>query len=128
MAGFWVSGAVSLINCGHNPVLHFAQAETSLLSYPADTVPLGIVSLTLDDFVVHQFYLTGGPLFLLTDGISEAVFDDVAIDDKRLVDLLGSLARFNAGDIVAKMRGLFASARLQSHDDATLLVIHAGGH
>ena len=122
------SGAVSLINCGHNPVLHFAQAETSLLSYPADTVPLGIVSLTLDDFVVHQFYLTGGPLFLLTDGISEAVFDDVAIDDKRLFDLLGSLARFNVSDIVAKMRGLFASARLQSHDDATLLVIHVGGH
>ena len=65
------TGKVSIINCGHGPAL-LCQPGAVPLELPADTLPLGIVSLDKADLAAVCFDLGEGCLYLATDGITEA--------------------------------------------------------
>ncbi len=119
------SSRVNLVNCGHGAVVAFYGAKTTPDLYRADTIPLGITALPAAQITTRRFALGGGCLFMLTDGIGEAIFDDLPLDQDGVIDLLGHL-RHQAVGAAAKitaLRQLFAAQRLQSHYDATLLVI-----
>ena len=120
---------VDLVNCGHGAAIALRGQSAKPVLYAADTVPLGITALPASQLITRRFALGGGCLFLMTDGISEAVFDQTGLDEAGLIDLLAHLRDQTAGQGAAAkidaLRQLFADQRLQSHDDATLLVIDA---
>lgn len=123
------TSSVELINCGHGAAIMFPETTGKPQFYPADMVPLGIVGLPANQMMTRRFDLAGGCLFLMTDGISEATFDHHPLDEAGLIDLLVNLrAQANghgAAAMVDALCQLFTNQRLQSHDDATLLVIDA---
>lgn len=123
------TSSVELVNCGHGAAIMFLAKTDKPRYFPADMVPLGIADLPANQMITRRFDLAGGCLFLVTDGISEAVFDHQRLDEAGLINLLANLrAPANGYGAAAKtnaLRRLFIDQRLQSHDDATLLVIDA---
>lgn len=118
-----VTGDIRMVNCGHGPILlvHADASEPTI--YDAQTVPLGLVPYTAEDLEPVTFNLNGGHLYLTTDGITEA---EIKGRELGLAGLTSLSKKLPGQSAIEKMRGiinLFETGRLQTHDDATLLVI-----
>ena len=118
-----VTGEVRMVNCGHGPVLLVHADASEPTVFDAQTVPLGLMSYTAEELAPTTFNLDGGHLYLTTDGITEAEIKGRELGLSGLTSLSKQLPGRTA---IEKMRGiinLFEAGRLQTHDDATLLVI-----
>ena len=118
-----VTGEIRMVNCGHGPILLVHADDREPTIYDAQTVPLGLMPYTAQELEPVTFNLNGGHLYLTTDGITEAEIKGRELGLSGLTSLSKKLPGQSA---VEKMRGiinLFETGRLQTHDDATLLVI-----
>lgn len=118
-----VTGEIRMVNCGHGPILLVHADDREPTIYDAQTVPLGLMPYTPQELEPVTFNLNGGHLYLTTDGITEAEIKGRELGLSGLTSLSKKLPGQSA---VEKMRGiinLFETGRLQTHDDATLLVI-----
>lgn len=115
-------GSVRLANAGHEPPLHHAR-NGSFHSIPAQAPPLGIVPGTA--FPETELELSGGSLYVYTDGLTEAPCADGQLGSegvKRLVERFASKPLGERIDaIVADMR------ECELRDDLTLLGVSDEG-
>ena len=120
------SGEISMVNCGHGPILLVQKDQAEPRVFDAQTVPLGLMPYTAEEIEPINFSLNGGHLYLTTDGITEAEIKGRELGLSGLTSLSRQLPGTTA---MEKMRGvinLFEVGRLSTHDDATLLVITEG--
>ena len=125
------TGKVTLVNCGHLPLLHL-QKDSATREIAASCPPLGILpsgDLTLE---VEHITLGGGSLFIYTDGVSEGRLKsdgghgddhDDELGLQRLITLLEGGLELGSTAQVERVEAMFTSGYLQTHDDASLLII-----
>lgn len=118
------SGALSYINCGHNPPLHVG-ADGRLLGELAPSGP-AVGVLHSADFRVGRLRLRPGEsLFLFTDGVTDCRSDEGEFfGEQRLTDLAtrpASSARAQIDRIVRALEEHGGAG--EQHDDITLLVL-----
>lgn len=120
------TGEVEMVNCGHGPILlvHADGSEPTI--FDAQTVPLGLMPYTPEELTPTCFKLAGGHLYLTTDGITEAEIKGRELGLAGLTSLSRQLPGNSAVDKMRGVIGLFEAGRLQTHDDATMLVITDG--
>jgi sigma-B regulation protein RsbU (phosphoserine phosphatase) len=111
------NGTVRFSNAGHEPAL-FHGTDGSFADVPADSPPLGILPGT--DFPENDLDLTGGSLYLCSDGLTEAMLPDGAQLGREGVEKL--VARF-AGKPLSERIATIAqvAGELELRDDLTLL-------
>lgn len=115
------SGNIKLVNAGHPPAL-FLQSDGKLQSFEACSVPLGIVNNT--QFNEYEFNLSGGCLYLYSDGVIEGKTDTGAELGVRGL-LTNLLALRNKAPIERFMEivALITASHDPLHDDVTLLSV-----
>lgn len=111
------SGIVRLSNAGHEPAL-FHATDGRFADVPADAPPLGILPGT--EFPENDLDLTGGSLYLCSDGLTEAKRPDGSqLGREGLQELVVRFAGKPLAeriDAIARMTG-----ELELRDDLTLL-------
>ena len=120
------TGDVSMVNCGHGPILLVHGDGAAPTVFDAQVMPLGLMPFKPEEIVPIQFNLGAGYLYVTTDGITEAKVKGRELGLSGLTSLSRQLPGNSAAE---KMRGvinLFEKGRLQTHDDATLLIIANG--
>ncbi len=117
------TGTVRLANAGHEPPL-FHAADGRFSDVPADAPPLGILSGT--DFPENDLDLTGGSVYLCSDGLTEALHADGSqLGQQGLRELVERFAGKPLSeriDAIAKVAG-----ELELRDDLTLLGVSDEG-
>ncbi len=119
------SGTVTLVNAGHLPALQLGGGGAER-RFPAHGPPLGIVPEV--KYTAETFTLRDGPLYLFTDGVTEA-----EVMGRELgIDGLVSLLRMVQSDpLERRLHAVLERVRPREgspRDDLTLMVIdwHAG--
>jgi sigma-B regulation protein RsbU (phosphoserine phosphatase) len=111
------TGIVRLSNAGHEPAL-FHATDGSFADVPADAPPLGILPGT--DFPENDLDLTGGALYLCSDGLTEATQADGSQLGREGVQEL--VARFAGKPLAERIDAIARVAgELTLRDDLTLL-------
>ncbi|MGI9590319.1 MAG: SpoIIE family protein phosphatase, partial [Myxococcota bacterium] len=111
------TGNVRFANAGHEPPL-FHGRDGRFADIPADAPPLGIVPDT--DFPENDIDLTGGSLYLCSDGLTEAMHGDGSqLGREGLQELV---VRFAGQSLPERIAGIAREAGgLELRDDLTLL-------
>lgn len=111
------TGLVRLANAGHEPPLYHA-ADGSFASLPADAPPLGILPGT--EFPENDLDLTGGSLYLCSDGLTEAVLADGS--QLGQAGLQRMVERFAGKPLRERIDAIMAEVgQLDLRDDLTIL-------
>ena len=124
------AGQISIVDCGHPPVIHF-HADTAICSMlKGDNLPMGLIE--------HQeYHAISYPigeddlLLLFSDGITECCSpDNMMFGDEPLVDLIKKYHNLQPLSIIEKIKEsvtLF-SGRESFDDDLSCIVIRIGKH
>jgi len=117
------AGTVCFANAGHQPPLHRlrdGRFEEIRLSAP----PLGVTLGT--SYETIEFSMEGGSLYLVTDGVTEAIGPNGRpLGVSGLVDLIQSCVALPASERLKRIIGAINADRPARTDDATLLIIEA---
>lgn len=123
------SGAIEVVNAGHNPTLVWRHREKRVEQIEAETTVLGF--LPEADFPVARVELEPGDCVLLyTDGVTEATnADDDMFGDERLHAVLRASASRSAAEIIAMVMAAVHGFRRPGErgDDITLIAIKRKG-
>jgi len=118
------TGRVEFTNCGHNPVLFFHGDR--LQSFGISAPPLGVVAGNEFKPSAQQLHLlVGDAIYITTDGITEAKFNDQELGVKGFAKMVLAHREKNAIARVELFQRVLMSGHLTLHDDATLLVLTA---
>jgi len=111
------TGNVRFANAGHEPPL-FHGSDGRFADIPADAPPLGIVPGT--EFPENDLDLTGGSLYLCSDGLTEAKLPDGSELGREGLERL--VERFAEQPLSERIDAIAAETRgLELRDDLTLL-------
>ena len=120
----WLDGNDDLefVNCGHNPVLHYADGR--FREYGTSAPPVGIVNdeafnPSNQAINIHQ----GSAIYVSTDGITEAKINGKEIESKGLAQMAKNQSGMTAPQRYEQINRFLQKDVIQLHDDATLLVI-----
>jgi sigma-B regulation protein RsbU (phosphoserine phosphatase) len=90
-------GEIEICNAGHNPP--FLLSDGKIKPINATGIPIGLFCET--EYTVEKFLLkTGDTLLLYTDGLTEALADDVEYGELRVKELLLRNGNYSADSIV----------------------------
>ena len=121
------TGIAKVVNCGHGPMIVVPRDGGKVAQFEAQTQPLGIAPLDTGLLVPTEHDLSAAFLCLATDGITEAEVNGRELGLGGLAGLLARIKADRAADCVSAIMKLFETGKLTTHDDATLLVVTAGG-
>lgn len=121
------TGLVKLVNCGHGPVLLLPDDGSPATSFDAQIPPLGIAPVNIADLAPTTHDVNHASLCLVTDGITEAETGGRELGLKGLAALLQRMPEKTPAEKLDAIMGLFTKGRLQTHDDATILLVTAAG-
>ena len=121
------SGIAKVVNCGHGPIMVVSNDGGEVARFDAQTAPLGIAPLDAGELEPTVHDLSRSFLCLATDGITEAEAGGRELGLNGLASLLSRVRADGASDRVDAVMRLFETGRLETHDDATLLVVTAAG-
>ena len=113
---------LQFVNCGHNPVLHYAGGKYR--EYGSSAPPVGIVND--EAFNPSDQGITineGSSVYVSTDGITEAKINGKEIDSKGLAQMAKNQDGMSAPQRYEQINRFLQKDVIQLHDDATLLVI-----
>ncbi|MDB2619259.1 SpoIIE family protein phosphatase [Litoricolaceae bacterium] len=114
---------VSCVNAGHGEVLKLESSGGDSSLIPSSSPPLGIVGGSDFQPVEEQFAFGAWRLWIVTDGVSEALLNGQEIG---MDGILAIASRFDSDPLavsVSKTLDLVRSGKLQTSDDSTVLVI-----
>ena len=117
------TGDCSFVNCGHGSLVLVSAGEDAAEEFDAQAVPLGLAPIDAAEIPEIKRNLKGKYLILTTDGITEATANGRELGLGGLVSLARRLSGHTALDKIAGLMRLFRSGKLETHDDATMLVI-----
>jgi len=122
-----VTKSMDFLNCGHGDVLiQSLQAPSDFEILPSKAPPLGVVSDAQFNFAADSLQMHKTRLWVVTDGISEAVTGrQVELGVRGLQHIAVKLATSSPADALATVFSLFDHGKLATHDDATLLLVDA---
>ena len=125
------TGQAELINCGHGPLLYMPEDNDDEASsqqvIDSHTVPLGLIDISAEPLKPWQGQLDNAALYIMTDGITEAMMGDEELGFEGLVDLAKNHKTLKGSQRVADIMRRFDDQRLVTHDDATLLIVTSVG-
>ena len=121
------SGIAKVVNCGHGPIMVVSNDGGEVARFDAQTAPLGITILDAAGLEPTVHDLSRSFLCLATDGITEAAAGGRELGLNGLAGLLSRVRADSASERVDAVMRLFETGRLETHDDATLLVVTAAG-
>ena len=113
---------VVMVNCGHGPV--FLRHENLVDILDAEIIPLGILPSAEIRFDEITLDMKDRCLYIATDGITESVAQKRELGCRGFAALLKKIRPDEAAAQVGQIMKLFRSKQLETHDDATLLVIN----
>lgn len=122
-----LSGLVKLVNCGHGPVLLVPDDGSLAKRFDAQTPPLGIDKVDMSYLNPTTHDVSNAALCLVTDGITEAETGGRELGLGGLAALLQRMPDRTPRQKLDAVMRLFGNGRLQTHDDATLLIVTANG-
>ena len=114
--------ALSLVNCGHNPVIHLAGSQ--LKTFGITAPPIGTVGPS--DFMPTTVTIQlnqGESIYIATDGITESKVNGEELGVKGFAKVAYQQQNKSAYERYQGIRKLLLSGRLGLHDDATILII-----
>ena len=116
--------AVQYINCGHGDILVWEESQT-LLPKPANLPPIGVVPTQDLEWVSEHIDLKGKKLFIFTDGLLEAKLSGTnrELGLPGVSSLVKAVAALTPEHAVSKIMKLFTDSKLETSDDATLMII-----
>lgn len=114
------TGELQTINAGHLPALIIGQNST--LSIESKSIPLGIVSDT--EFIVENHKLNNSTLYIYTDGITEAEFENKVIGIEGVNNFFRDINSLDIDHQLSEIRDKFESNDLSTHDDMTILIVN----
>ena len=121
------SSIAKVVNCGHGPIMVVSNDGGEVARFDAQTAPLGITTLDATGLEPTVHDLSRSFLCLATDGITEAAAGGRELGLNGLAGLLSRVRADSASERVDAVMRLFETGRLETHDDATLLVVTAAG-
>ena len=125
------TGQAELINCGHGPLLYMPEAHQGKDAphqvIESHTVPLGLIDISAEPLKPWQGQLDHAALYVMTDGITEAMMGDDELGFDGLTDLARGHKTMKGSQRVADIMRRFDDQRLVTHDDATLLIVTSVG-
>ena len=125
------TGQAELINCGHGPLLYMPEAQEGEASshqvIDSHTVPLGLIDISAEPLKPWQGQLDNAALYIMTDGITEAMMGDDELGFEGLISLASDHKTLKGSQRVADIMRRFDDQRLVTHDDATLLIVTSVG-
>jgi len=121
------TGEAELLNCGHGPVLRLDDSSSGVELIPSHTVPLGLVDLSDKTFDIWQGNLSHSALYMVTDGITEAVKDGAELRIEGIADMLHKHQGLSSAERVTGIMRGFLNGDITTHDDASLLVVTGSG-
>ena len=119
----WLDGNdLEFVNCGHNPVLYYADGKYR--EYGTSAPPVGIVNdeafnPSNQDITIQE----GSAIYVSTDGITEAKINGKEIESKGLAQMAKNQSGMTAPQRYEQINRFLQKDVIQLHDDATLLVI-----
>ncbi|MDB2425529.1 SpoIIE family protein phosphatase [Litoricolaceae bacterium] len=114
---------VSCVNAGHGEVLKLESSGGDSSLIPSSSPPLGIVGGSDFQPVEEQFAFGAWRLWIVTDGVSEALLNGQEIG---MDGILAIASRFDSDPLdvaVSRTLDLVQSGKLQTSDDSTVVVI-----
>lgn len=115
---------VTFVNCGHGDVL-LVHANQTVEHMGALLPPLGVVASDTLNFQTHGWHLPKqmARMFVFTDGILEANANGKELGLQGVTALAKAVVHLPVEQALTKIMGLFQQARLQTTDDATLMIV-----
>lgn len=114
-------GEINLSNAGHQPPLYH-HSDGSFEEIPAQAPPLGI--LPFMEFPTMTIPMTGGSLYLFTDGVTESLGpDNEQLDVDGLIRIIESKPRLAASKRLESIIAEIRKPDINQRDDITLMVI-----
>lgn len=120
------TGETELINCGHGPLL-VAPEDGQMVIIDSHTVPLGLIDISLEPLEPWQGRFDDAALYIMTDGITESTRDGAELEMDGLMAIVNTHKGMKGAHRVADIMRRFDSGELETHDDATLLVVTSVG-
>ncbi|MEO5337515.1 MAG: SpoIIE family protein phosphatase [Magnetospirillum sp. WYHS-4] len=123
------SGRARLANAGHEPAL-LLRADGTAERFEADSPPLGISPLLVPEhaFPEVEIDLTGGTLYLFTDGVTEGTVEDgSALGSEGFQRMAGRGRERPLAERLAAISALLARPGATLHDDVTILAVEDRG-
>lgn len=117
---FPATGELQTINAGHLPALIIG--ENTSLSIESKSIPLGIVSDT--EFIVDKFSLNKSVLYVYTDGITEAEFENKVIGIDGVNSFFNHINNLDIDRQLVEISDKYESNDLSTHDDMTILIVN----
>ncbi len=121
------SGEVQLVNCGHGPLLVAPEDDSGCFFVDSHTVPLGLVDISMEPLDPWVGQVDKAALYIMTDGITESTRDGVELEMDGLIKIADTHRGMKGAERVANIMRRFDQDELQTHDDATLLVVTSVG-
>lgn len=121
------TGQAELINCGHGPLLYAAETDGGNEIIDSHTVPLGLIDISLELLEPWVGQLDVAALYIMTDGITEATIGDDELGFEGLTEMAVSHRGQSGSYRVADIMRRFQDGVLQTHDDATLMIVTSIG-
>ena len=121
------TGETELINCGHGPLLVAPEGSDDCNFVDSHTVPLGLIDISLEPLEPWQGQLDAAALYIMTDGITEATRGGAELEMDGLVEIVKTHKGMRGSERVANIMRRFNQGELETHDDATLMVVTSAG-
>jgi sigma-B regulation protein RsbU (phosphoserine phosphatase) len=119
----WMRGnKIELVNCGHNPVIHYIG--NAFKQYGTTAPPLGIVNS--EGFLPKNKIFEVSheeSVYISTDGITEAKINNEELDSKGLAQIAKKQQGQSAPQRYQQIKEYLKRDNVIVHDDATLLII-----
>jgi sigma-B regulation protein RsbU (phosphoserine phosphatase) len=113
---------VSLVNCGHNPILYVSENDSKVFDSTAP--PLGVSgNLEFKPQLVTLPLKHNDALYIVTDGITEALMGASELGMEGLLKIARRQNEMAPALRLEQLLNFIRQGKLTTHDDATLLVI-----
>lgn len=121
------TGQAELINCGHGPLLVAPDDGSDCAFVDSHTVPLGLIDISVEPLEPWVGQLDVAALYIMTDGITEATRDGAELEMDGLIEIVKAHQGMKGAERVGNIMRRFDQGELETHDDATLLVVTSAG-
>ena len=115
---------VEYLNCGHGNIV-ICDPKLEIDTRASSLPPIGIVPSEELDWSSEHIHLEAKKMFIFTDGILEAKVtgtnDEIGLAG--VVSLIKLIGNLPPKEGIAKVQTLFAEDKLQTSDDATMLIL-----
>jgi len=115
---------VEYLNCGHGDIVVCDQ-DLMVSTQRSSLPPIGIVPSNELNWDCEHIDLGDKKVFIFTDGLLEAKIKDTntELGLSGVVSLIKHIGKLPPKEGVAKIQSLFSSHRLETSDDATMLIL-----